>query len=114
MREQGRPALAWVPRAVTAGGLRFSVTAADLRCDWFRVARAGVRFQVQVAAAGEQPPSRHAGMALAGLPAADDAGRSYRLRWDGGRGRDRLWMGEVVAEPVPGHGRPDDVAWFEL
>jgi hypothetical protein len=63
---------------------------------------------------GQQPPSRHAGMALAELSAADDAGHSYRLRWDGGRGNDRLWIGEVVAEPMSAHERPDDVAWFEL
>lgn len=114
MRAQGRHALAWIPHAVAVGALRVSVAAADLRCDWFRTARAGVRFRVQAIAAGQQPPSRHAGMALAGLSAADDAGRSYRLRWDGGRGSDRLWMGEVVAEPTPEHERPDDVAWFEL
>src|SRR5215469_2483160 len=40
MRAQGRHALAWVPRAVAVGGLRFSAAAADLRCDWFRMARA--------------------------------------------------------------------------
>jgi hypothetical protein len=114
MRAQGRHALAWIPRAVAAGALRVSVAAADLRCDWFRTARAGLRFQVQGAAAGQQPPSRHADMALAGLSAADDAGRSYRLRWDGGRGSDRLWMGEAVAEPMSEHERPDDVGWFEL
>jgi hypothetical protein len=114
MRAQGRHALAWIPRAVAVGELRFSVAAAGLRCDWFRMARAGLRFQVQAAAVGQQPPSRHAGMALAGLSAADDAGHSYRLRWDGGRGSGRLWMGEVVAEPRFEHERPDDVAWLEL
>jgi hypothetical protein len=114
MRAQRRHALAWIPRAVVAGALRFSVAAARLRCDWFRTARAGLRFQVQAAAVGQQPPSRHAGMALAELSAADDAGHSYRLRWDGGRGSRRLWIGEVVAEPMSAHERPDDVAWFEL
>ena len=114
MRVQGRRALAWIPRAVAVGALRFTVAAAGLRCDWFRMAQAGLRFQVQAAAVGQQPPSRQASMALAGLSAADDAGHSYRLRWDGGRGSDRLWMGEVVAEPGPEHERPDDVAWFEL
>ena len=114
MRAQGRHALAWIPRAVAVGALRFSVAAADLRCDWFRTARAGLRFQVQAAAVGQQPPSRHVGMALAELSAVDDAGHSYRLRWDGGRGSRRLWIGEVVAEPVSAHERPDDVAWFEL
>jgi hypothetical protein len=114
MRAQGRHALAWIPRAVAAGASRFSVAAAGLRCDWFGMAQAGLRFQVQAAAVGQQPPSRHAGMALAGLSAADDAGHSYRLRWDGGRGSGRLWMGEVVAEPRFEHERPDDVAWLEL
>ena len=116
MRAQGRHALAWFPRVVAVGALRFSVAAADLRCDWFRMAQAGLRFQVEVAAVGQQPPSWHAGMALAGLSAADDAGHAYRLRWDGGRGSHRLWMGEVVAAPVSEHGRqpPDEVAWFEL
>jgi hypothetical protein len=114
MRAQGRHGLAWIPRAVAAGAVRFSVAAAGLRCDWFRTARAGLRFQAQAAAAGQQPPSRSAGMTLAELSAADDAGHSYRLRWDGGRGSDRLWMGEVVAEPLAEHERPDDVAWFEL
>ena len=52
-------------------------------------------------------------MALTELSAADDAGHSYRLRWDGGRGSGRLWMGEVVAEPMSAHERPDGVAWFE-
>ena len=113
MRAQGRHSLAWIPRAVAVGALRFSVAAAELRCDWFRMAQAGLRFQVQ-AAMGQQPPSRHAGMALAELSAADDAGHSYRLRWDGGRGSDRLWIGEVVAESLAEHERPDDVAWFKL
>lgn len=114
MRAQGQHALTWIPRAVAVGALRFSLAAADLRCGWFRMARAGLRFQVQAAAVGQQPPSRHVGMALAELSAADDAGHSYRLRWDGGRGNGRLWIGEVVAEPMSAHERPDDVAWFEL
>lgn len=114
VRAQGRHALAWIPRSVAVGALRFSVAAASLRCDWFRTARAGLRFQVQAATVGQQPPSQYAGMALAELSAADDAGHSYRLRWDGGRGSGRLWMGEVVAEPMSAHKRPDDVAWFEL
>ena len=114
MRAQGRHALAWIPRAVAVGALRFSVAAADLRCDWFRTAQAGLRFQVQAAAVDQQPPSRHAGRALAELSAADDADRSYRLRWDGGRGSHRLWIGEAVAEPASEHVQPDDVAWFEL
>jgi hypothetical protein len=114
MRVQGRQALAWIPRAVAVGAWRFSVGTAGMRCDWFRSTRAGLRFQVQGAAVGEQPTARNADMALAALSASDDAGRSYRLRWDGGRGSGRLWMGEVVGEPVPGPEQPSDVAWFEL
>jgi hypothetical protein len=117
MRAEGRRhALAWIPRAVAVGALRFPVAAAGLRCDWFRMAQAGLRFQVQVAVEGQEPPARHAGMALAELSAADDAGHSYRLRWDGGRGSRRLWIGEAVAEPMSGPERqpPDEVAWLEL
>jgi hypothetical protein len=114
MRAQEQQPLAWVPRAVAAGALRFAVAGVGLRCDWFRVSRAGLRFQVHAAAVDRQLTSWHPGTALAGLSAADDAGHSYRLRWDGGRGSGRLWMGEVVAEPVSEHERPDDVAWFEL
>jgi hypothetical protein len=114
MRAQGRHDLAWIPHAVTIGAAGFSVAAADLGCDWFRVARAGLRFHVQAAAGDQQPASRHADMALAGLSAVDDGGHSYRLRWDGGRGSGRLWTGELVAEPMSEHERPDDVAWFEL
>jgi len=114
LRAQGPQALAWIPRAVAVGGLRLSVAAADLHCDWFRLARAGLRFQVQAAAEGQQPPARYADMALAELSAADDAGHPYRLRWDGGRGSHGLWIGEVVAEPAPEHERAGDVAWFEL
>jgi hypothetical protein len=114
MRARGPDALAWIPRAVAVGALRLSVAAADLRCDWFRMAHAGLRLRVQAAAVGQQPPSRHVGQALAELSAADDAGHSYRLRWDGGRGNHRLWTGEAVAEPMSAHERADDVAWFEL
>jgi len=114
MRGQGRQALAWTPHAVAVGALRFSVGTARMRCDWFRIARAGLRFQVQAAAVGVQAPARNADTVLSTLSAADDAGRSYRLRWDGGRGSGRVWIGEVVAEPVPGPEQPDDVAWFEL
>src|SRR5260221_11490603 len=56
MRAQGRHALAWVPRAVAVGGLRFSVAAADLRCGWFRMAQAGLRVQGPAAGLGQQPP----------------------------------------------------------
>ena len=114
MHAQGPHALTWIPRAVAVGASRLSVPAASMRCDWFRLAPAGLRFQVQAAAAGQQPPAQHMGTAIADLSAADDAGRSYRLRWDGGRGSGRLWIGEVVAEPMSEHQQPDDVAWFEL
>jgi hypothetical protein len=115
MRAQGYQQLAWIPRSVAAGTLRLSVTAADMRCDWFRAARAGVRFQVQGAAMGPQLAAQHPDVALAELSAADDVGRSYRLRWDGdNRQRGRLWIGEVVAEPVSEHEHPGDVAWLEL
>src|SRR6266496_4305121 len=83
-------------------------------------ARCGFRWQRPTcAAAGFGWPglacgSRSRRRPLAGLSAADDAGHSYRLRWDGGRGSGRLWIGEVVAEPMSAHERPDDVAWFEL
>jgi hypothetical protein len=113
MRAGGRRALAWVPWAVAAGGLWLPVAGAGLRCDWFRMARGGLRFQVQ-AAAGQQLTSRQAGTALAGLSVADDAGHAYGLRWDGGRGSGRRWVGEVVAEPMSEHDRLGDVAWFEL
>jgi hypothetical protein len=55
-------------------------------------------------------------MALAAMSAADDFGHRYQLRWDGGRGSDQLWVGDVAAEPVSDHRRqrPDDVAWFDL
>src|SRR5260370_11966019 len=99
MRAQGRHALTWIPRAVAVGALRVSVAAADLPCDWFRMARAGLRFAVQAAAAGQQPPARHVGMALAGLSAAEDAGQSDRLRWDARRGNARLGIGE--GDPAP-------------
>lgn len=114
LRAQGPDALAWIPRAVAVGALQFSVATAAMRCDWFRMAQAGLRFQVQVATAGQQPPARNAATALAELSAADDGGRTYRLRWNGGRQSARLWMGEVVAEPMSEHEQPDDVSWFEL
>jgi hypothetical protein len=38
------------------------VAAADARCDWFRIAQAVMRFQVQAAAAGQQAPSEHVEM----------------------------------------------------
>jgi hypothetical protein len=114
MRDQGPHALAWTPRAVAVGASQLPLAAVDLSCDWFRTARAGVRFQIQGATVAHQPPSRSSGIDLAELSATDDAGRSYRLRWDGIRGSSRLWMGEIVAEPIPEQGRDDDVAWFEL
>src|SRR5258708_26227499 len=52
MRAQGRDALAWIPRAVAVGALRFSVAAADRRCDWFPMAHARPPVHRQVAAVG--------------------------------------------------------------
>ncbi|MGH3300510.1 MAG: hypothetical protein ACRDOK_02310, partial [Streptosporangiaceae bacterium] len=114
MRTQGPHALAWTPRAVAVGALQLLLRVASLRCDWFRLAESGFRFQLQAAAADQHPPARHPGAALAELSAADNCGRTYRLYSDGGRGSDRLWTGEVVAELVSGHDQLDDVAWFEL
>jgi hypothetical protein len=49
------------------------------------------------------------------LSAADDAGRSYRLRWDGDSGQTgRLQAGEVVAEPVSEHKHSGELDWLEL
>ncbi len=113
-RARGRHELSWTPRSVAVGGLRFSAAGVGLHCSWFRTARAGVRFQVEATAGGQPLLAQHAGAALAGLSAADDTGRSYRLRWDGAGGRGRVGLGEVVAEPVSEHGPPDDIAWLEL
>ncbi len=111
-RVHGQHALSWTPRSVAVGGVRFSVAGADMRCSWFRVARAGLRFQVEATAGGEPLQARRAEAAVAGLSATDDAGRSYRLRWDGDRRGARQWLGDVVAEPVSE--QADDVAWLEL
>jgi hypothetical protein len=113
-RAHGEHALIWTPRSVAVGGAWFCLAGAGIRCSWFRIAQAGIRFQVEAAARGEQAQARHGEAALAGLSAADDAGCSYRLRWDGNRGRGRVWLGEVVAEPESEPWQPDDVAWFEL
>ncbi len=114
LRARGPGDLAWAPRAVAVGTLPFRVPGADLRCDWFRAARAGLRFQLQATAAGGQPPE-HLREVLADLSAADDGARPYRLRWDGGRGSRRLWIGDVVATAVPDPGRPpEEPAWFAL
>ncbi len=113
-RAHGQHALSWTPRSVAVGAARFSVAGADMRCSWFRVAQAGLRFQVEATAGGEPVQARHAEAALGGLWATDDAGRSYQLRWDGDRRSARLRLGDVVAEPMSEHGQPDDVAWFEL
>jgi len=61
MRAEGHHALAWIPGAVAPGPLRLPVAAADLRCDWFRTARVGVRFQVQGAARPPAPGGRQRG-----------------------------------------------------
>ncbi len=112
-RSAGRHELIWTPRSVAVGALRFSLAGADMRGSWFRTARAGLRFQVEATAGGQPLLARHAVAALAELSAADDTGRSYRLRWDGARGG-RVGLGDVVAEPASEQGQPDDVAWLEL
>jgi hypothetical protein len=110
LRSRGRDGLSWIPRAVAISPLRLAAGSADVRFEWLRLSHAGLRFQVQATAAGEELPPRHAGLALADLSLADDAGHRYQVYWDGGRGNSRLWVGDVVALPAP----PDDVAWFEL
>jgi hypothetical protein len=112
-RAHGQHVPSWTPRSVAVGPVRLCLAGADMRCSWFRIAQAGLRFQVE-AAGGEQLDAQHAQATVAGLSATDDAGRSYRLRWDNDRGRARRWLGEVVAEPVPEPGQPGDVTWFEV
>jgi hypothetical protein len=99
-----------MPRAVAVSPVRLAAGSSDVRFEWLRLGRAGVRFQVRATAAGERLPPRHAGQALAGLSLADDAGHRYQMYWDGGSGTGTLWAGDVVALPEP----PDDVAFFEL
>ena len=110
LRSRGRDGLAWMPRAVAVSPVRLAAGSSDLRFEWLRLSRAGVRFQVLASAAGESAPARRAGQALAGLSLADDAGHRYQLYWDAGSGTGTLWAGDVVALPGP----PDDVAFFEL
>jgi hypothetical protein len=99
-----------MPRAVAVSPVRLAAGSSELRFEWLRVARAGVRFQVQVSAEGGTLPPWHAGQALAGLSLADDAGHRYQMYWDAGSGTGMLWAGDVVALPEP----PGDVAFFEL
>jgi hypothetical protein len=113
-RDPGRHALRWTPHSVAVGAVRFTVAGADMRCSWFRIARAGLRFLVEADAGGQQLLDRHAEAALGELSAADDAGRSYRLRSDGDRGRGRVWLSDVIAEPASERGQRDDLAWLEL
>ena len=110
LRGRGREGLSWMPRAVAVSPVRLAAGSSDLRFEWLRLARAGVRFQVQASAAGERLPPRHAGQAVVGLSLADDAANRYQMYWDAGRGTGTLWAGDVVALPEP----PDDVAFFEL
>ncbi|HEY2639159.1 MAG TPA: hypothetical protein VGI66_04660 [Streptosporangiaceae bacterium] len=110
LRSRGRDGLSWMPRAVAVSPVRLAAGSSDVRFEWLRLGRAGVRFQVRATAAGERLPPRHAGQALAGLSLADDAGHRYQMYWDGGSGTSTLWAGDVVALPEP----PDDVAFFEL
>lgn len=90
--------------------VRLAAGSSDLRFEWLRLARAGVRFQVQVSAARERMPPPHAGQALAGLSLADDVGHRYQMYWDAGSGTGTLWAGDVVGLPEP----PENVAFFEL
>jgi len=110
LRSRGREGLAWRPRAVAVSLVRLAAGSSDLRFEWLRLARAGVRWQVQVSAAGARLPARPAGQVLAGLSLADDAGHRYQLYWDAGSGSGSLWAGDVVALPGP----PGDVAFVEL
>jgi hypothetical protein len=110
LRSRGRDGLSWIPRAVAISSAHLAAGSADVRFEWLRLSHAGLRFQVQATAAGEGLPQRHAGLALADLSLADDAGHPYQMYWDGGSGNNTLWVGDVVALPEP----PDDVAWFEL
>jgi len=110
LRSRGPDGLSWLPRAVAISPLRLAAGSADVRFEWLRLSHAGLRFQVQATAAGEELPPLHAGLALADLSLADDAGHEYRMYWDGGSGNSTLWVGDVVALPEP----PDDVAWFEF
>lgn len=110
LRCHGRDGLSWIPRAVATSPAELPVGSAQVRFEWLRLSRAGLRFQVQASAAGAEPPVRHAGLALADLSLADDAGNSYQMYWDRGSGTSTLWAGDVIAQPEP----PDDVAWFEV
>jgi hypothetical protein len=109
LRSSGREGPSWLPRAVAVSPARLAVGSADVRFEWLRLSRAGVRFQVQATAAGPGLPPR-AGLALSGVSLADDAGQRYEMYWDGGSGTSRLWVGDVVA-PCES---PGDVAWLEL
>ena len=110
LRGRGREGLSWMPRAVAVSPVHLAAASSDLRFEWLRLARAGVRFQLQATAAGQSVPPWRGGLALAGLSLADDAGHRYRMYWDSGSGTSTLWAGDVVALPEP----PDDVAFFEL
>ena len=111
LRSRGRAGLSWMPRAVAVSPVRLAAGSSDLRFEWLRLARAGVRFQVQASATGERLlPAQPAGQALPGVSLADDAGHRYQMYWDAGSGTRALWTGDVVALPEP----PDDVEFFEL
>jgi hypothetical protein len=113
-RAHGQQVLSWTPRLVAVGPVRLWLAGADMNCSWFRIGRAGLRFQVEAVGGAEQLDTLHAQAAAAELSATDDAGCSYRLRWDGDRRSARRWPGEIVAEPVSEHGQPDNVGWFEV
>lgn len=110
LRDRGRHGLAWMPRIVVASTLRLVVTSAEMRFEWLRLSRAGVRFGVQAITFDAATRPRHAGVALAEVALVDSAGHEYQLYWDGGSGNRMTWVGEVVAQPAPS----DDVSWLEL
>jgi hypothetical protein len=113
-RAHGQQAPSWTPRSVAVGPVRLCLAGADMSWSWFRIAQAGLRCQAESVGAGQQLEALPAEAAVAGLSATDDAGRSYRLRWDGGGRGGRRWLGEVIAEPALEQEQPGDVAWFEL
>jgi hypothetical protein len=107
VRAHDRTALSWLPQAVAACTARLTAGSSDLRLDWLRLSRAGVRLQVLVTAVGNAPPPRKV---PTDLSIADDTGRDYPNRWDVSAGTSMRWAGDVVADAeIPG-----DVTYFEL
>ncbi|HBW18765.1 MAG: hypothetical protein ACLPN6_10130 [Streptosporangiaceae bacterium] len=109
-RSRGPAGLRWTPRVVAPGPARLATAVADLRFGWLRLSRGGLRFPLQAMSPGTGLLVRHAGLALAEVSLADDAGRRYQMYWDRGSGTARHWVGEVVARPAP----PADAGWLEF